>query len=103
MNRPLNSIGILSAMAMVFSLTVSAQVYVAVKPVAPKAVRPSKPSPAYVWIEEDWNAKGGHYESAGSRWVLPPHPGWVWVPGRWVHSHKGWAWMPGHWRRARKY
>ena len=93
----------MSVIVMAISFTASAQVYVTVRPVAPRIVRPVRPSPAHVWIEEDWNARGGRYESAGGRWVLPPHPGWVWVPGRWAHARRGWRWMPGHWRRGRRY
>ncbi|MBI4765282.1 MAG: hypothetical protein HY787_11830 [Deltaproteobacteria bacterium] len=30
---------------------------------------------------------------------LPPHPGWVWVPGH----YKGQRWIPGHWARPKRY
>jgi hypothetical protein len=85
------------------SFAVSAQVFVTVRPPAPVIVRPVRPSPAHVWIEEEWNGRRERYEYAGGRWILPPHPGWIWVPGRWRHSRFGWQWFPGQWRRGRRY
>jgi len=79
--------------------TASAQVYVTVRPTYAPVVRPAAPSPAHVWIEEDWAYRGGRYVAVGGHWVAPPHPGWVWIPGRWVQSRRGWRWIPGHWRR----
>jgi len=79
--------------------TASAQVYVTVRPTYAPVVRSAAPSPAHVWIEEDWAYRGGHYVAVGGHWVAPPHPGWIWIPGRWVQSRRGWRWMPGHWRR----
>jgi hypothetical protein len=81
----------------------SAQVYVTVRPPAPVIVKPVRPSPAHVWIEEEWNARGDRYEYAGGRWMLPPHPGWVWIPGHWRRTRLGWQWFPGHWRRGGRY
>ena len=79
--------------------TASAQVYVTVRPTYAPVVRPAAPSPAHVWIEEDWAYRGGRYVAVGGHWVAPPHPGWAWIPGRWVQSRRGWRWIPGHWRR----
>ncbi|MBN9380544.1 MAG: YXWGXW repeat-containing protein [Chitinophagaceae bacterium] len=79
--------------------SVSAQVYVTVRPTYAPVVRPVPPRPNYVWIEEDWAYRGGHYVAVGGHWVAPPRPGVVWIPGRWVQSRRGWRWIPGHWRR----
>src|ERR1700736_5026410 len=76
----------------------SAQVYVTVRPAWHRVVRPAGP-PGGVWINEDWEYRGGRYVEVGGRWAMPPHPGWVWVPGRWVHERKGYQWIPGRWRR----
>ncbi|HLK28950.1 MAG TPA: hypothetical protein VKT28_10220 [Puia sp.] len=103
MKKIVSRVAILSVIVMAVSFSASAQVYVTVRPPAPRIVRPVQPSPAHVWIEEDWNGRGDHYEYGGGRWMLPPHPGWVWVPGRWVHARRGWQWMPGRWRRGRRY
>ena len=94
---------ILSVIITVVSFTASGQVYVTVRPPAPVIIRPVRPSPAHVWIEEEWKGHGSRYDYAGGRWVLPPHPGWVWIPGRWRHTHYGWQWFPGHWIRGRRY
>jgi len=79
--------------------TASAQVYVTVRPTYAPVVRPVAPSPAHVWVEEDWAYRGGHYVAVGGHWVAPPRRGMVWIPGRWVQSRRGWHWIPGHWRR----
>jgi len=81
------------------SYSASAQVYVRVRPQYHRAVRPAAPSRAHVWIDEDWEYRGGHYVAVGGHWAAPPHPGWVWVPGRWVHERRGYQWVPGRWRR----
>ncbi len=103
MKKIVSRVAILSAIVMAVSFTASAQVYVTVRPPVPRIVRPPAPSPAHVWIDEEWTGNGGAYAYAGGRWVLPPHPGWVWVPGRWAHPRRGYQWIPGHWRRGRRY
>ena len=82
-----------------FSSSASAQVYVNVRPTFAPVVRPAPPSPRHVWVDEDWEYRGGRYVSVGGHWVAPPRPGMAWVPGRWVHYRRGWQWRPGHWRR----
>jgi hypothetical protein len=77
----------------------SAQRYVNVRPNWMQVERPVAPSPAHVWIDEDWEYRSGHYVAIGNHWAMPPHHEWIWVKGRWDHSHKGWQWMPGHWRK----
>lgn len=82
------------------SLSASAQVYVTVRPEFHRVVtRPVAPSRTHVWIDEDWVYRDGHYVAVGGHWEAPPHPGWVWVPGRWVHERRGYQWIPGRWRR----
>ena|SRR5882762_4578742 len=76
-----------------------AQVYVTVRPTYAPVIRPVAPSRTHVWVDEDWEYRGGRYVAVGGHWVAPPHPGWVWIPGRWVHTRRGWQWMPGRWRR----
>jgi hypothetical protein len=76
----------------------SAQVYVSVRPVWHPVARPVAPSPRHVWIDEEWEARGGTYVAVGGHWAEPPHPGWVWVAGRWRHGPHGEWWVSGHWR-----
>lgn len=82
----------------VVSFSASAQVYIKARPVWHRVARPPGPRGG-VWINEDWEYRNGHYVEVGGRWAIPPHPGWVWIPGRWVHERRGYQWIPGHWRR----
>lgn len=77
----------------------SAQIYVSVRPVWHPVHRTVAPSPRHVWIDEEWEARGGTYVAVGGHWALPPHPGWAWVPGHWAHERRGQYWIAGHWRR----
>lgn len=81
------------------SNSASAQVYVSVRPEWHAVVRPVAPSAAHVWIDEDWEWRNGAYVAVGGRWALPPHPGWVWIPGHWAHGDRGHRWYSGHWAR----
>ncbi|MBS1916523.1 MAG: hypothetical protein JST87_09590 [Bacteroidetes bacterium] len=94
---------VLALFAIVFSISQTSfsqvSIGVSVRPRVPVIVRPVPPSPAHVWIDEDWAWRGGRYEYAGGHWAVPPHPGWIWFPGRWRHSRWGWQWVPGRWRR----
>lgn len=85
------------------SLTISdagAQVIVRVRPARPRTVvvRPAAPSPAHVWVEEDWVGRGRRYRWHGGYWVAPPRNGVVWVPGHWEARRRGEVWVPGYWR-----
>ena len=76
-----------------------AQVYVRIRPERPHYERVVAPSPRHVWIDEEWENRGGHYVAVGGHWAAPPHPGWAWVPGHWAHERRGDYWIAGHWRR----
>ena len=77
----------------------SAQVYVSVRPVwHPIAHRPPAPSPRHVWIDEEWENRGGTYVAVGGHWAAPPRPHAVWVGGHWAHERRGDYWIAGHWR-----
>jgi WXXGXW repeat (2 copies) len=75
-----------------------AQIYVNVRPVVPHYERVAAPSPRHVWIDEEWEPRGGAYVFVGGHWAAPPRPGVVWVPGHWRQRPRGWVWVPGHWR-----
>ncbi len=77
----------------------SAQIYVGVRPVRPAVVRVAAPSPAHVWIDEDWRVDHGAYVFAGGRWEAPPHPGWHYTAGYWDHDGHGHRWHAGRWHR----
>ncbi|MBS1606625.1 MAG: YXWGXW repeat-containing protein [Bacteroidetes bacterium] len=81
------------------SFSAAAQVYVTVRPAWHRVERRPAGVRGNVWIEEDWAYRDGRYVAVGGHWATPPHPGWVWIPGRWVHERRGWQWIPGRWRR----
>jgi len=80
------------------AFSASAQVYVNVRPVMPHYERHAAPSNRHVWIDEDWEPRGGTYAFVGGHWAVPPHMGMVWVPGRWRQGPHGWIWIKGRWR-----
>jgi len=76
----------------------NAQLIINIRPERPHYVRVAAPSPRHVWIDEDWEWRGGQYVWVGGRWVVPARPGAVWIPGHWRRRPQGWVWMRGHWR-----
>lgn len=76
----------------------NAQIYVNVRPVVPHYVRVVAPGPRHVWIDEEWEPRGGAYVFIGGHWAEPPHRGWMWVPGHWKRGPRGEYWIAGHWR-----
>ena len=81
------------------SLSASAQIYVKVRPTFPIVVRTQQPSHDQVWINEDWENRGGNYVYVGGHWSTPPHQGYVRRSGYWKHSRRGNIWVQGTWRR----
>lgn len=77
----------------------NAQIEVTVRPPIPHYVRVAAPSPRHVWIDEEWEPRGGTYVFVGGHWALPPHPGMIWGPGHWRDTPHGHMWVSGHWRR----
>ncbi|MBA3829175.1 MAG: YXWGXW repeat-containing protein [Taibaiella sp.] len=75
-----------------------AQLIVNLRPARPVYVRTVAPSPRHVWVEEEWENRGGRYEWAGGHWVAPPREGARFVPGHWRRRPGGEVWIPGHWR-----
>jgi WXXGXW repeat (2 copies) len=96
-----NLIKLLLSVVILFTVSFSAssQIYVKVRPVVPVTVRPPQPSPAHVWIDEEWEPRGKDYRYAGGHWATPPHRGYHRTPGRWRHSNHGDVWIQGSWRR----
>ncbi|HKC69568.1 MAG TPA: hypothetical protein VKG26_15130 [Bacteroidia bacterium] len=64
----------------------------------PVVVATPQPSPAHVWVDEEWEPSGGVYVYGGGHWVSPPHPGYRWEKGYWRrHGHDGEEWVHGRW------
>jgi hypothetical protein len=99
MKKHLLKIAVLAAIVLAGSFSASAQIYVTVRPPVPVVVRPVAPSPAHIWIDEEWEERGGRYAYVGGHWAAPPHPGWIWIPGHWKREPRGEWWVKGHWRR----
>jgi hypothetical protein len=100
MKKLLSSLCILSFLMLTAVFSGQAQaVYVKIRPVVPVVVRPAAPSPNHIWIAEEWKPNGKEYIYAGGYWAVPPHPGWVWIPGHWRKHEYGEYWVAGHWRR----
>jgi len=66
-------------------------------PVPPQEVIVAAPGPEYVWAPGYYSWNGGWVWVRGS-WVIRPHPGAVWVGGRWGRRGHGYVWVGGHWR-----
>jgi hypothetical protein len=82
------------------SFSASAQIFVTVRPAHHAVVRPAHGPRGAVWIDEEWENRGGHYVETGGHWATPPHPGWIWVGGHWAHERRGDYWIAGKWRKA---
>jgi hypothetical protein len=94
-------ITLLFAPVFLFNLSsASAQIYVNVRPVVPVVVRTPAPSPAHIWIDEEWEPYGTTYRWGGGYWATPPHEGYRWEHGYWRrHGNDGEEWVRGHWVR----
>jgi len=72
MKKTLFKIMLLSVISFGAYFTSSAQIYVTVRPVAPVIVQTVRPSPAHVWIGEEWDENGHEYKYSGGHWATPP-------------------------------
>jgi hypothetical protein len=100
MNKIFVRMLILSIMVFFVSFSVSAQVYVKIRPVAPVIVRSAQPDKNQVWIDEEWEPNAGGYRYSGGHWASPPHPGSKWKQGHWKRHHKdGEEWVAGNWSK----
>ena len=97
MKKTLFKTMLVTAIALGASSYASAQVYVTIRPKAPVVVQTTRPSPAHIWIDEEWREDGHGYKYVGGHWEAAPHPGARWIPGHWVHEHRGEYWVRGHW------
>ena len=91
---------LISITLIAFTVSASAQIFVKVRPTVPVFVQSERPSPAHVWIGEEWNEEGGRYVNNGGHWATPPHAGYRWYQGHWNHRRKGEQWIHGGWRRG---
>ena len=99
MKRKLFKLLLLIVVLVTVSLSASAQIYVRIRPTFPIVVRTEQPSYSHVWIEEDWEYRGGTYVYVGGHWATPPRQGYVRRSGHWKHNRRGNVWIHGSWRR----
>jgi len=93
---------LLMAIMLIGVLSVKAQFIVNIRPAIPRYERVVPPSPRHVWIEEEWENRGGAYVFIGGHWAEPPFARAMWVPGHWQQHPRGWFWKPGHWKKFRR-
>ncbi len=74
------------------------QIVVRVRPHHVFVARPVRPSPHHVWVSEEWVPSGGTYVYRPGYWVVPGHPGAMWIAGHWRNTRHGSFWIAGHWR-----
>ncbi len=55
------------------------------------------PGPGYVWTDGYW-AWRNNWVWVPGRWVRPPRPRAVWVPGYRSEHGRGYRYHEGHWR-----
>ncbi len=99
MKKNLIKLSLLLVVLFTVFISASAQIYVKIRPTFPIVVRTEQPSRNYVWIDEEWEHRGGTYVYTGGHWVNPPPNRYVWKKGRWKHNKRGNIWIPGTWRR----
>lgn len=66
-------------------------------PPPPREVIVEAPSPRHVWQPGYWTWRGRWVWQEG-HWVTRPHPGAIWVEGRWERRGPHYVWRPGYWR-----
>jgi len=68
-------------------------------PANQKDVIPVCPGPRTLWyfIPGHWDWRGQWVWVQG-HWRTRPHPGDIWIPGKWVQQDNVYVWQKGHWR-----
>ena len=99
MKRQMLAAGFLIAGTLLSGCAARGAVIVGFAPPAPRyAVVGVAPGPGYVWTEGFYDYRGGGYVWVSGRWMRPPRPRAVWVPGAWVQGHRGYEFRRGYWR-----
>jgi len=78
-----------------------AAVFVRIAPPRPVVERVvPAPGPRFVWVGGYYRWSGRAYVWVPGRWVVPPHPGAVWVTPAWsfAPARGGYVFVVGHWR-----
>ena len=62
-------------------------------------VIPSCPGSRALWyfIDGHWDWRG-HWVWVEGHWRTRPHPGDIWLPGKWVQQDSVYVWQGGKWR-----
>ena len=66
------------------------------RPPVSAAVVGRAPAARHVWIPGYHYGVGGKHVWSPGKWVVPPQPGAVWVPPRWVQKPHGYTFVAGH-------
>ncbi len=89
---------VFAALFFVASDSLSAQIYVKIRPLFTVTVRSVQPNPEYVWVEEEWVPYGNTYRYTGGHWEAPSRQGYYRTPGHWQTNKYGQRWVPGNWQ-----
>ena len=60
-------------------------------------VIPPQPNLTFVWTPGYWDWRG-RWVWVGGYWGSRPHPGAIWVQGRWIHRGHRNVWVRPHWQ-----
>ncbi len=83
----------------VFPAAALAQAVIRLGPPPPIVERPGPlPGARYVWIPGYYRWNGHNYIWVRGRYAIPPRPGAVWIPSRYVHRPGGYVFIAGYWR-----
>jgi len=98
MKRQLLAAGFVIAGTLLSGCAANGAVVVRFAPPPPRyAVVGVAPGPGYVWTEGFYDYRGGNYVWSAGRWMHPPRPHAVWVPGSWSQGRRGYEFRRGYW------
>jgi len=104
-SRTMKKIVLIAAVALCFTTMQSNAQYVRTKPGWSINLsignRPQPPAANYIWVEPEWQWRGGRYVEVPGHWVAPAPRRRGWVQGSWQYNkRRGYRWREGHWQRS---
>ncbi len=88
---------VISVMLVTLSYSCSSGHYVSERPQEVIVNRPGPPGTGYMWVDGDYNWRGGRYVYQPGYWARP-HGSRTWRTGSWVQGPHGYYWRRGGWR-----
>src|SRR5215472_16988803 len=56
------------------------------------------PRHGLVWTPGYYRWRGSRYHWVPGMWVVPPHPGAIWIAPTWRYGHGGYTFVAGRWQ-----